>query len=133
MQAWSECCFIFFLFLTQKRKHFFFLPYGTAADIEVLGSDGANDGPNWSVFVNLHGVEGLAENRRLAHIQHADLHCGSVLKRARRVKPVVKVQVGGLYFKSISLLCFKIQRLQRGQIKSEEIHSYRMWQRWWTE
>ena len=95
-------------FSDTEKKSFFFLPNSTTPHIEVLRSDGTDDGPNGSVFINLHGVERLAENRGLFHVQHADLHRGRVFERAHRVKPVVKVKVGGFHFKSIRLLRFKI-------------------------
>lgn len=109
MQIWTKYFFPLPSFsYTQKRTCFLFLPNSTAAHIEILGGDSTNDGPDWGVLVNLHGVQRLAKNWWLIHVQHADLHCGCVFERARRVKPVVKVKVGGFYFKSICLLCFKI-------------------------
>lgn len=115
----------FYFFFCRKKKSFFILPNSTTAHIEVLCSDGANDGANGGVFINLHGVERLAEDRRLLHVQHADLHGGRVFEGARGVKPVVKVKVGGFHFKSIRLLCFKIQWLSQGETKREEVHSHR--------
>ena len=85
-----------------------FIPNSTTAHIKVLCCDGSDDGPHRSVFINLHGIKRLAEHWWLIYIQHADFDCSGILKWPSRVKAVVKVQVGGLYFKCICLLCFKI-------------------------
>lgn len=76
--------------------------------IKVLCCDSFDDGFYRSVFVNFYGVQWFVEYWWFIYIQYVDFYCSSIFKWFSRVKAVVKVKVGGFYFKSICFFGFKI-------------------------
>lgn len=79
--------------------------------IQILCIHCTNNNPCWRVLVCLHAVGGSAEDGRLVHVQHVDLHCGRVFIGAHVEEARVQVSIGCFHFKTVGLSDLIVQWL----------------------